>query len=412
MVKVCDAIMGSGKSSAAITLMNEHPEQRYIYITPYIEEAKRIRDACPGLNLIEPKKMSRHHGSKTLHTIDLVEQGQNVATTHQAFRYYPPELLDLIREKEYTLIIDESVNIFDDIDISPDDMQIVIDAGHAAVDATGEISLIRDEYHGVLFRNLFSIMRIRNIVQIKGSNGKEDYYCWKLPPELFEAAATTYVLTYQFEGQDLSYLFKMHGIEYEHIGVGRDADGTYRFVDGPGDVPEYVRNLPEKIHILDNDKLNGIGDAPSSLSMNWYRRDTSDVAQLKNNVYNYFHNIAKGVPSDAFMWGTYESARSKLKGKGYTKGFVMWNERAKNTYRDRYVLAYCANVYMNVGHKLYFTLNGVTVNEDAYALSILVQWIWRSAIRDGKDIDIYIPSSRMRNLLIQWIDEVSKGVNA
>ncbi len=33
-IKVCDAIMGSGKSSAAISYMNEHPNQKFIYITP------------------------------------------------------------------------------------------------------------------------------------------------------------------------------------------------------------------------------------------------------------------------------------------------------------------------------------------------------------------------------------------
>ena len=33
MVRVCDAIMGTGKSSAAITYMNEHPEKRFIYVT-------------------------------------------------------------------------------------------------------------------------------------------------------------------------------------------------------------------------------------------------------------------------------------------------------------------------------------------------------------------------------------------
>ena len=27
MIKVCDAIMGTGKSSAAITYMNEHPNE-------------------------------------------------------------------------------------------------------------------------------------------------------------------------------------------------------------------------------------------------------------------------------------------------------------------------------------------------------------------------------------------------
>ena len=39
MIQVCDAIMGTGKSSAAITYMNEHKEEKFIYITPYLEEA-------------------------------------------------------------------------------------------------------------------------------------------------------------------------------------------------------------------------------------------------------------------------------------------------------------------------------------------------------------------------------------
>lgn len=37
----------------------------------------------------------------------------------------------------------------------------------------------------------------------------------------------------------------------------------------------------------------------------------------------------------------------------------------------------------------------------------MIQWIWRTAIRDGKEIDIYVPSRRMRELLEQWIEEVS-----
>lgn len=40
MIKVCDAIMGSGKSSAAINYMNEHPDKKFIYITPYLNKDK------------------------------------------------------------------------------------------------------------------------------------------------------------------------------------------------------------------------------------------------------------------------------------------------------------------------------------------------------------------------------------
>jgi len=34
----------------------------------------------------------------------------------------------------------------------------------------------------------------------------------------------------------------------------------------------------------------------------------------------------------------------------------------------------------------------------------MLQWIFRSSIRDNKPINIYIPSSRMRNLLVKWLN--------
>ncbi len=46
---------------------------------------------------------------------------------------------------------------------------------------------------------------------------------------------------------------------------------------------------------------------------------------------------------------------------------------------------------------------GVTINEDLYGLSEMIQWIWRSRIRKGESINIYIPSMRMRNLLDAWM---------
>ena len=53
-------------------------------------------------------------------------------------------------------------------------------------------------------------------------------------------------------------------------------------------------------------------------------------------------------------------------------------------------------------------MNNISVNEDGYALSEMLQFIWRSAIRDGKEIWVYIPSIRMRTLLKEWIDQNSK----
>ena len=47
------------------------------------------------------------------------------------------------------------------------------------------------------------------------------------------------------------------------------------------------------------------------------------------------------------------------------------------------------------------------VSNRLFALQEMLQWIWRSAIRDGKPIDLYIPSERMRSLLVEWLDYVA-----
>ena len=62
---------------------------------------------------------------------------------------------------------------------------------------------------------------------------------------------------------------------------------------------------------------------------------------------------------------------------------------------------------MNPVVKNFFVKHKITIDEDGYALSEMLQFIWRSAIRDGKEIWIYIPSVRMRSLLKQWINENS-----
>lgn len=105
------------------------------------------------------------------------------------------------------------------------------------------------------------------------------------------------------------------------------------------------------------------------------------------------------------MWTTFKKFRSKLKGKGYTNSFVPLNCRATNDYAKSKFLVYPVNVYPNVGVSQFFSQRGLKIDDDNYALSELVQWIFRSSIRNGEDIHIYLPSKRMRGLLENWLEE-------
>jgi len=46
----------------------------------------------------------------------------------------------------------------------------------------------------------------------------------------------------------------------------------------------------------------------------------------------------------------------------------------------------------------------VRLDQDTYALAEMLQWIFRSRIRNDEPIDIYVPSERMRSLLIKWLE--------
>ena len=411
MVKICDAIMGSGKSSAAITYINEHPDEKIIYVTPYLAEAHRISQACPNTTLFEPQKNPRYKGSKTLHTIGLVEKGKSVATTHQAFVHYPPELVDMIREKGYVLIVDESVDVLEAVEQNADDVQMAIDANYLEPDGEGGYRCVKSDYKGKSHADLFRALQTRDVSKVSGDGRDDSYFYWQLPPSLFTAFKEVYVLTYLFEGQDMAHFLKMHEIPYEYIFIAKDDGGVFRFSEERVYIPDYVRTIKDKIHILDHKRMNDVGDDRFALSLSWFDKYPDKVDVLRRNVDNLFKNLYK-VKKNERIWSTYTDYQRDIAGKGYGKAFVPFNQKSSNDYRDCVVAAYCVNLYMNVGRKIFYREHGVEVDEDMYALSNMVQWIWRTAIRDGKEVVVYIPSSRMRKLLVDWMDQISEEANA
>ena len=80
------------------------------------------------------------------------------------------------------------------------------------------------------------------------------------------------------------------------------------------------------------------------------------------------------------------------------------------------------NDYMHCSHLIYLydqNVNPVLARwlgdssqdfKDAYALTELIQWVWRSRIRKGEPITLYLPSPRMRRLFEEWL--YGDGVSA
>lgn len=408
MVRVCDAIMGSGKSQSAISYMNERPARKFVYITPYLDEAERIARSCPALRFVQPSGTLPSCGfSKLEHTRLLLDAGENIATTHAAFRAYTDDMAASIARHGYTLIVDEAVDVFREAHYSDGDISLLLEGGYLRCE--NGVYLPADKaYTGNRFRDLFEMFRCGNLIPVERPSGSRQFFYWAVPCDILRAFSDVFILTYLFESSDFRRFLDVCGIAYQHIGIRRE-DGVYRFSPSADYVPPYVAELRHRVQIYEG-KLNRIGDKPTALSMNWMGAHREQRAQLKNHLYNYMRNI-RHAPGSRILWTTYKRYEAELRGRGFYRGFLECNRKASNAFRERDTLAYCVNLYANPRKVDFFAQYGIDCDSDGYALSTMLQWIWRSAIRDGGEIGIYIPSSRMRALFQAWLeDPVPSGV--
>lgn len=401
-VKIVDMIMGSGKSSAAINYINQSDGEKFLYITPFKDEINdRIIPQCAKKNFVQPEKF----GTKLNGLKYLVERGQNIVSTHALFHRFDREIIDMCRSQNYTLILDEVTDVIEEYQISPNDFNLLKENYIYIDENTGFIRWREDQenYNGK-FSEEKRLCEMNCLAFYGGS-----VMMWLFPIEAFNAFRSIYILTYMFNAQIQRYYYDYYGLPYKYIYVIGDRQEDYQFTENF--VSQRIRyDYSQLIHILDHEKMNQIGDSTYDLSMNWYKRNKNNVVmkKLKSNLNNFFRNITK-TPSNLNLWTTFKEYKPLLSGKGYGRGYLQHTARATNKYKDRVSIAYVVNKFLNGTIKNFFMQNNIEVDEDGYALSEMLQFIWRSAAREGKEIQVYIPSIRMRTLLVKWIDENKKN---
>lgn len=401
---VVDSIMGSGKTSSAINYINSLPDDyHFIYVAPYLSEVTRIIAACWGKNVSQP---FYEEGRKLNGLHSLLEEGKNVVTTHQLFSKLGDRGVEAIKSFGYICFIDETLDCVNSYD-GEDGLNAYDTAGvlKAYADVDEETGLVK--WRDQNYRGRFTPEKEL------ADNDELAYYNDNVFIRIFPLRVLTcfkelYVLTYLFEGSFMSCYFKYFGLKYTNLYITGDNPSNFTFTGDKTEESKPRKNYRKLIQILHNDKMNAIGDGKYSLSYSWYSRESnnSDMVKLKGNLHNYFQNITKARSSKC-LWAAFKQSREKLSGMGYSKGYIVPNTRATNDYANRDVVAYVVNRFVNTNIMQFFRAKGIEPDEDQFALSEMIQCIWRSAIRNDKPITLYIPSKRMRGLLEDWIEENS-----
>ena len=403
-VNIVDAIMGAGKTQSIMNYINDSKDEKFLVITPFLDEITRYRAYCKDKNFKAPKFENQKTKLDSLKK--LINKGENIISTHALFQKFDNELIDLCRAQNYILIMDEVANVIEEYTLSKQDYEIL---KNTYIDINPETKQLiwKEKYKDYVgkFDNEKRLCELGSLVSYGDS-----LMVWLFPIETFNSFRDIYILTYQFDLQLQRYYYDYYGLEYIYWSVSGNNLTNYHLVPYDPNIKYLQYNYQELIHICDNEKLNLIGDRETDLSKTWYYRNKNNnsIKVLKKNISNFFRNMRNDCSSDN-IWTTFKDYKSYLQGKGYTKGYLPLNSRSTNEYKDRTSVVYPVNRYLNPFVKNFFTTNGIVIDGDGYALSEMLQFIWRSAIRDGKEIWVYIPSIRMRSLLKEWIEANSSG---
>jgi hypothetical protein len=153
--------------------------------------------------------------------------------------------------------------------------------------------------------------------------------------------------------------------------------------------------------------MNKVGESvgkENPFSSSWFdRADSYTLEKLRASTEYFFKKLAQ-TPSKQNAWTTFKKVKAQISGVGYGRGFLPNNLRATNDYIHKTSLAYLCNIFYLPPIRGYFTDRKIPVYEDLFSLSEMLQWLWRGQIRRGDPIHVFIPSARMRRLLMLWLE--------
>lgn len=403
-IEVLDKIMGSGKTTAVLEWCESQPEKSFMYVTPLLSESEgRVVEACKESKFIAPN--TENHRTKGLHLLDLLQSGVNVSITHEMYSSLKDTHLFWIKQNGYIVILDEEVSFIEPFGLyTPDDFTYLKKLEQIKVQEDGKLVWIGDEIgDDTRYTKLANMCRLGMIYQAKRS---ETTFVTQLPMDLITCAERVILITYLFKGSVMDTFVRMKGVEvvdFTEVVVHEDSK-------------EKLRNLIE--FVGEKQASDWVSE---SLSSSWYK--TANQAKLTKlgKTIRAVGNAVK-VTKDDMLWCTPSAvARPKTKTakkvspQGYAAGkgdiqdgiadgcFLPCSSRATNAYRNRSVMMHCYNRFPHVTVTSFLQDYGATVDNNQFALSELVQWVWRSQIRDGKPIKLCILSKRMRKIFQDWL---------
>ena len=400
-ITIKDYPCGSGKTTSMIQSFREN--EKYLVILPELSEIDRVILETNHVTFVAPTTEDNILGTKSQSLKELLLLGQNIATTHAMYERLVPLAEEGLLD-EYCIFIDEVPEVVKAVvnKSKTSVEEIYINGGYVEVEDTGLVSPTdkwqqnKKELSDTLDSKILKSAQTGCLYLLSGK-----LFIWALPSLLLGAGKSVTILTYKAEGSLLvSYLQKLSApfvIEKDAFKEQAFREKALALIDLK-DIPA-IYGKKNKLNLTHTGQSDGM-------------KNKSYCSKMVTGLKNLRGRQLKGMELSDVILTCKKDAWIQDNGKAgvFAKGSKMFGvnwisnkTRGTNKYAHCSTAIYLYNQHIN-------PLVGQWINDssrqfdDAYALTELIQWVWRTRVRKGKPITLYLPAPRMRGIFINWLE--------
>lgn len=422
-VEVMDMIMGAGKSTSAIETIQSSVDDFYFVVLPYLNEVNRYIERCNSVlpdnnKLIEP---SDEETSKSIDLLNILKKRTgSVVTTHSMFENLKADHMSAItnmplKKGEKVLILDETIDFVKPVNSS----RLPKEALQADVENE---YIVVNETTGLVKWNGFN----------KKNNGKyphheylkdlcdtgmlffidDRYLVMEVPLDFLNCFDRVVVMTYRWSSSIMANYLEVNNIVWKML----DTD-TRRVLE----VYEYIADhliIPNHISIEGLSKNQMQAQDISELKKDFNQSIKTAMKEyevpIENMLFTTFRNVGNENMVDWYKTikvGKWQKKDNQNRIEPVT--FLSHTTLGTNEYANCSLMVYGLDKHLMPSVHSYFAKRDHSISNDAWALSSILQWLFRGCIRDrnsGKNMVAVILSPRMRKMVQEWLAGIKRQV--
>lgn len=397
-IEVLDALPGCGKTYAIFDYMSSNQDTPWLYLSPLKDEidSRVFKEAnrC-GIDFVVPEEGD---STKTDQIYTMLKEGKNVACTHSLMLRFQDRHINKIIQHKYRIVCDEELNLISGYNIRKEDREFLIK--HKLIEVVDEKGMIAFTDGDMDTEARYGdVKRLADMGCLFAAKRNSNMLVCQLSTKLIKAAERFILLSYNYEGSIMHTFMQLHGFGYSKF----NEVSLYRSEQ------DIKTKLKELITLIDTPSVKKVR-RKYPLSKGWWESSNKELQQEVIRAMTAVYKGSKLTSSEMF----YTLPKNRVIQENDKKApiavkqlqknnFLACSVRATNEYAHKRLAIHAYSLHPNSSVKAYMQDLGYECNDSVYALSMLIQWLWRGCIRNEEPMQVAILSDRMNNIFLDWL---------